>query len=107
DVVADDALDREEEAWARWAPDGVTPPAGFAHWRRDSPGFRAILRLTIALRALDDNHDPTPRDVEALSIADFLVLDTCYQLVHYADQPQAEALVVTCENCGAEYLGLR
>jgi hypothetical protein len=107
DVAADGALEDEAAAWARWAPDDVTPPEGRAHWRRESPGFRAILRLTVALRSIDSVRDVSPAHVEALSVADFFLLDTCYALLHYVDQPHPESLAVSCENCGGTYLALR
>jgi len=107
DVVAEGAIVLEQGAWERWAPEDVTPPAGRAHWRRELPGFRAILRLTVALRSLDGKTDLSTADVDALSIADFFFLDTSYELLHYVDQPRPEALVVTCENCHGRYLALR
>jgi hypothetical protein len=106
DTVADDALGREERAWARWAPDGAMPPADHAHRFRGNAGFRSILRLGVALRSLDGTTDLTPEIVEALSIADFFFLDACYHLTHDVDQPRPDLLVVNCERCGNPYLPL-
>ena len=107
DDDTEQGLELEAAAWRRWAPTGVTPPAERSHWRYRSPGFRAIVRLTVALRALDGDTALTPERIEALSLADFLFLDAAYFLTHYADQPTSEALVLTCEACGGRYLPLR
>ena len=106
DAESDDGVDLEELAWERWAPPERPPPADHAHWRRASPGFRAILRMSVALRSLDGHQDVSPGMVEGLSIADFGFLDACYYLTHYADQPRPDAMVVTCAGCGGRYLAL-
>jgi len=106
DTVADDALGREERAWARWAPEHATPPADHAHRFRGNAGFRSILRLGVALRSLDGATDVTPETVEALSIADFFFLDACYHLTHDVDQSRPDLLVVNCQECGSSYLPL-
>jgi hypothetical protein len=49
----------------------------------------------------------TPERVEGLSIGDFFFLDACHFFTHSVDQPRADALVVTCESCGGDYLPLR
>jgi hypothetical protein len=105
-LESDEGRALEAQAWQRWAPPGVTPPEGRAHWRRASPGFRAILRASVALQSLDGSSNVTPERVEELALADFLFLDAAYSLAHNADQPRADALVVTCEECGGSYLPL-
>jgi hypothetical protein len=107
DLDTDQGEELEEQAWRRWAPDDRVPPAGRTHWRRGSPGFRSILRLSVALRVLDDDPQVTPERVEGLSVADFFFLDACYYLTHYVDQPRPDALLVSCENCSGSYLPLR
>jgi hypothetical protein len=106
DIDSEPGIALEAAAWKRWAPVGQTPPEDRAHWRYRSPGFRATLRLTVALRSLDAEEALTPERIEALSIVDHLFLDAAYFLTHYADQPSAEAMVVTCEGCGGTYLPL-
>jgi hypothetical protein len=107
DLETEEGQALEVQAWARWAPDDRTPPSERSHWRRASPGFRAILRSSVALASVDGIAEVTAQRVEDLSLADFLFLDAAYFLTHHADQPRPDALVVTCEDCGGEYLPLR
>ena len=107
DLDSEEGQALEAQAWARWAPPDRTPPAERSHWRRASPGFRAILRASVALASLDGSADVTPERVENLSLANFLFLDAACFLTHHADQPRPDALVVTCEDCGGQYLPLR
>lgn len=48
-ATAPDVAARERDFWSQYAPDGEDPPDEHPHWRRNSPGFRAILRLAAAL----------------------------------------------------------
>lgn len=107
DLDTDQGRELEERAWRRWAPDDRVPSTGRTHWRWGSPGFRSILRLSVALRGLDDDPQVTPERVEGLSIADFIFLDACYYLTHYVDQPRPDALLVSCQACSGSYLPLR
>lgn len=107
DLESEEGRALEELAWARCAPPDRTPPAERSHWRRTSPGFRAILRASVALASLDGSAEVTPERVENLSLADFLFLDAACFLTHHADHPRPDALVVTCEDCGGQYLPLR
>jgi hypothetical protein len=97
----------ETQAWTRWAPEGRTPPEGRAHWRRVSPGFRAILRMSVAVRELDGIPQVTPERIESMSLADFSFLDASYFLTHNVDQLRSDAMVVECAVCGGRYLPLR
>lgn len=105
-IDTEDGRKREAAAWDRWAPPDAIPPPERSHWLRALPGFRAILRLSVALESLDGATDVTPERVEALSLADFLFLDAAYDLTHHVDQPRPDALVATCEDCGGAYLPL-
>jgi hypothetical protein len=107
DLDTDEGRALEAQAWARWAPDDRTPPSERSHWRRGSPGFRAILRASVTLASLDGDQDVTPERVEDLALADFIFLDAAYSLTHDVDQPRPDALLVPCEACGGEYLPLR
>src|SRR2546423_3149652 len=84
----------EAQAWTRWAPEGRTPPVGRAHWRRASPGFRAILRMSIAVQKLEGNPQATPERIEGMSPADFFFLDASYFLTPTTAHPRSDPMAV-------------
>lgn len=77
------------------------------HWREDHPGFRAALRLALALVRLDGvAGEPSPEAVERLPLGDFLFLDRLYALAHDVEVRSFERLTLTCERCGDTFLPL-
>jgi len=98
-----DAPMREAAAWRHHVPAGVEPEDERAHWRETSTGFRAILRLSVAL-AWPDGRDATPAEVDVLPVGAFFFLD----LLHFAtcnlDIPDAARLAVRCPSCGGDFL---
>ena len=93
------------EAWNRWAPPGDERAPGRQQWRHDVPGFRAALRLAVALTSVEGATDPiSPALIERMPVVDFYFLDTLHYVTHNVDVgPQTHA-AITCEQCGARFL---
>jgi hypothetical protein len=93
------------EAWSRWAPPDDERAPGRTQWRHDVPGFRAMLRLAVALTSVEGTSEPiSPALVERMPAVDFYFLDTLHYVTHNVDVgPQTHA-AITCEKCGARFL---
>jgi hypothetical protein len=95
----------EQAAWARWAPPDGERPEGRTWWRPRHPGFRAVLRLTVALRRLEQPDgraiEPTPEAVERLYMADIHFLDLLYSYACLADASNDAAIV--CPSCSTSF----
>jgi hypothetical protein len=95
----------EVEAWRRWAPADGPRAEGHEQWREDIAGFRAVLRLAVALETLGENAKPPgPADVMTLPLADFLFLDNLHFLLHDLAIPSDHGLLVQCGKCGRRFL---
>lgn len=94
-----EARAREELAWRQWAPTGTARPEGKSHWRQNNTGFRAILRLSVAL-------DPpaSPSQVEDMPIGAFLFLDLLHFAANNVDVTDPDRLQVKCSNCERYFL---
>lgn len=94
--------DREVQAWATWVDSVNRQPPERSHWRRRSPGFRAVLRLSVALAP--EGPLLSPEVVEALPIGAFLFLD----LLHFAASNvaigQSSRVSVACPGCSGVFL---
>lgn len=90
----------EEQGWREWAPIGIDPPEERYGWTFESAGFRAVLRVLLALDFLGDklNAQLTPADIEQLSLADFCFLDELYRLTFLASPSGGDP--VSCPKCG-------
>jgi hypothetical protein len=100
----DTGLHREAAAWNRWSPEGKERPPERFDWRYANPGFRAMLRLAVALERIDAVDEITPETVGRLPIPDFLFLDVLYYLSHNVDVPPDTRLNIACEECGCRFL---
>lgn len=96
----------EMAAWQRFAPIGRDPPEEHDDWTFESAGFRAVLRASVALAALDGKSRPdiTPADLEAMPLGDFCFLDELYALVFQT--PATGAVPAACGACGQRFLPL-
>ena len=107
-ILGDVDAGRERAAWERWAPPGTARAPGREMWRADVVGFRAILRLSVALERLDGiDGEITPEVVARMPMVDFYFLDNVYYLTHNVDVPGDTAAVIDCEQCGNRYLPVR
>ncbi len=106
---------REIEAWRAWAPPRLEQPRERHHWRADHPGFRAELRLAVAIVELRDEIgaliEPSPEAIEKLFLADVHFLDLVYTATHdlvFETPPPGEEprCTVHC-TCGQAYLPVR
>ena len=84
--LADIEPGREAEAWRTWAPPDRDQPDERMYWAPSRAGFRAVLRLSVAVRSLRDSRsgpiEPTPGSVEHLFLADLQFLDALYTATH-------------------------
>jgi hypothetical protein len=107
--------DREAAAWRQWAPAGRVQPAGRNYRRRDQPGFRAALRLSVAIQSLStENGEPiesTVDNLERLFLCDVQFVDVLYTATHAlpvetpsdGSRPRA---AIACQ-CGEFFLPIR
>lgn len=76
----------EAAAWRTWAPPLQDQPAERMYWAPTRAGFRAMLRISVALTSLRDARSrpisPTPESVEQLFFADLQFLDLLYTATH-------------------------
>jgi hypothetical protein len=100
------ALDAERDAggWRRWADEEQPFDAARPHWRYASPGFRAILRMALALARLDDIDDVTPELIERLPVTDFRFADAVHHYVFGVDVHDAARASITCPACQQKFL---
>lgn len=105
-VLGEIATETDAEAWRTWAPSGVEQPDERYYWRYRNPGFRALLRLGVALREIDGNINVTPAALEPLPIVDYFFLDNAYYLTHNVPV-RAGQLDIRCEACGGIFLPVR
>jgi hypothetical protein len=89
----------EMAAWDRWVNAEPNKP-GREQWRDDIPGFRAALRLAVALERLDRfPGEITPEIVLEMPAVDFYFLDNLHYLAYNADVPDQTRITVNCERC--------
>jgi hypothetical protein len=98
------AASREEAYWERYVPEDADLPDQRAHWRRNSPGFRAILRLAVALSPDPHGREITPADVDELPLGVFLFLDLLHFATVNVDVPNNPRAQVACRQCGQQFL---
>jgi hypothetical protein len=96
----------EADAWRKWLSLDAVLPGESPQWRRQRPGYRAILRMSVAAASIDGTDGVTPERVEALSIADLLCLDAAYFLAFSVDQFRPDALVAECPGCSKAFVAL-
>ncbi len=102
-ILGPDIAREEEHEWRRWAPEGSEPDDERPHWRRGSIGFRAILRLSLALR-WPGGEAATPAAVDALPAGAFFFLDLLHFAASNVDVTQPDRLRMTCTSCGGAFL---
>ncbi|MBX7194759.1 MAG: hypothetical protein K1X94_22075 [Sandaracinaceae bacterium] len=98
---------REAQAWDTFAPIGVDPPDEHFDWTFEEPGFRATLRLSVALESLDDQAVDGPAALEPLPVCDLLFLDELYRLAWLTPARATLAASVECGACRAAFLPVR
>ncbi len=95
---------RDADAWSRWVlADQPFDPAR-AHWTWGNPGFRAILRMALALERLDDTRALTPDVIERLPMPDFLFADAAYHLLRVVDLTDPARAMIHCPACTEAFL---
>jgi hypothetical protein len=107
DLDADPRRPREMAAWLRWAPSSAAPAPQHEDWNSGVPGFRAILRLSVALE--DGAKTPgaiSPEIVEQMPVTDFFFLDQLYYLTHNVSVASPQS-ALPCGRCGARFLPVR
>lgn len=93
-----EAATREREAWADFVPhDPAALPDERAHWRRDNPGFVAMLRLGVAIGA-------APGEMDELPLGAYLFLDLLHFATNNVDIDEPSRVQVRCGDCGAAFL---
>jgi hypothetical protein len=94
---------REIAAWERWVPE-----TGHPYRSHRVPGFRAVLRLALALERLNDvEGEVTPDVVATLPATDAFFLDNLYYLTHAVSVPTDTRSAIVCGACGALFLPVR
>jgi hypothetical protein len=95
----------ELAAWQYWAPRESERAVGREQWREDVPGFRAVLRLTVALDQLDGSAGTiSPEIVLRMPSVDFYFLDNLYYLTHNVDIAANNDPEVKCSSCAQIFL---
>ncbi len=95
----------ERAAWARWVTSREVGISGREQWREDVPGFRAALRLAVALEHLQGiEGEITPEVVLDMLSVDFYFLDNLHYLVHNVDLQNDKKASINCEACGLPFL---
>jgi hypothetical protein len=105
ELDVDPAKPREAALWRTWAlPDDVDPASTRASWTPGCAGFRASIRLTVAL---DDprNGAVTPETIAALPLCDVFFLNALYWLTYAALPSQPHALA--CPRCATTFTPVR
>jgi hypothetical protein len=100
---------REIDAWRRWASPRMDPPTERIHYEPGHPGFRALLRLAVALvelRTEDGSVEPTPESVANMYLADVQFLDLIYTATHDLPVESQPRCTIHCA-CGQAYLPVR
>jgi hypothetical protein len=88
----------EAAAWQRYVPgDEEEPVEERAHWRRESIGFTAMLRLSVALGV-------GPAAVDEMPIGQFLFLNLPHFATNNVDLIDPERLKVQCAACDHSFL---
>jgi hypothetical protein len=93
----------DHAAWLRWVQGRPFDPER-THWSIFEPGFRAVLRMTLALDALDGERDLSPDIIERLPMTDFLFIDAAYHYLHHLDVTDGESASVVCPGCQERFL---
>jgi len=99
--------DMDAHAWRRWGHDGQPLVANKEYWRYSNPGFRAILRLSLALSRLDNVAEISPDMIEALPVCDALFVDSAYHMLTNVNVMDHAACTVTCPACRGRFLAVR
>jgi hypothetical protein len=108
-TIGDIEQAREIEAWRRWAPPRMKHPSDQTYYSPDHPGFRASLRLAVALAELRTEDarvvEPTPATIANMYLADVQFLDLLHTATHdlAVETPSA---TIHC-GCGQAYLPVR
>ena len=93
----------EQLAWDRVK--SQIDKTGREQWRSDVPGFRAVLRLAIALQALDGlSTEITPQVIMDMPAVDFYFLDNLHYLVYNADIQDEHKARLECRHCFRSFL---
>ena len=94
----------ETMAWQRWVDRQSNEP-GHEQWRHEVPGFRAGLRLAVALEQLDGmSGEITPSIVLSMPAVDFYFLDNLHYLTHNVTVQDEHKASVGCGLCGRNFL---
>ena len=106
-------VDAESElaAWWRYAPPEGERDDEHLWWRWDDAGFRAVLRIAVALRNLERGDatlfPSSPLAVERFFLADIHFVDIAYHATHELAVPaDGGRAAITCR-CGTIYLPVR
>jgi hypothetical protein len=102
-LTTPEAAVRERNYWEQYTPED-SEPEEHPHWRRNSPGFRAILRLAVALNPDPGGREITPMDVDAMPLGAFLFLDLLYFATVNVGVYDAVRVQVKCSQCGQSFL---
>jgi hypothetical protein len=79
--------------------------SGREQWREDVPGFRAALRLSVALKYLDGlSGEITPEAVLQMPATDFYFLDNLHYLAHNVDITDEAKATIRCAQCGRPFV---
>jgi hypothetical protein len=95
---------REAAAWEKWTVSEETIE-GREDWNTGVPGFRALLRLCVALdhgRGVDPG-STSPASIETMPAADFYFLDQLYYLTHNVSIAP-DTITITCSVCNTKFL---
>jgi hypothetical protein len=92
-----EAADSVKAAWDRWVPEGHVASDEERHWRRNSAGFPAILRLSVATGR-------TPREIDEMPVGVFLFLDLLHFATNNVDVNDPNRLQVKCPKCAGSFL---
>jgi hypothetical protein len=103
-LATTEAQAREQAYWQRFLPEGKEPSQKRAHWRRNSPGFRAILRLAVALTPDPGGRNVTPGEVDKSPLGSFLFCDLLHFAAVNVDVENPGRARLTCKHCGGQFL---
>lgn len=95
---------RVAAAWDRFVPALDERSEEQRHWRRNSVGFAAILRLAVALDPDPAAPSLSPEVVDRLPLGAFLFLDLLYFATHNVDVREPDRISVSCPRCARSFL---
>jgi hypothetical protein len=93
---------REAAAWTTWTSSSLKPAEDREDWTAESPGFRALLRMAVAIEG-----PLSPETFERLPVIDGHCLDSTCCRTHNVEIAETRLSTAQCALCGTVFLLVR